>query len=197
MDQQIEQQQPSPPNPSEQLGILEGEINDALNAFENNFVSAITQKVNESPELEELFFENREEFFKQVISFQNEFLSGIKEKMGQANTLRGEIQASELSAQKEQALEAFLQNHPDIDKDELLSFFESLPQEVKDELESLPVQYFYEALLNLFNNKEEVFKQLGQEQEGAEQGTQLPEQLSGVAGNAELGADTNLPMTRQ
>lgn len=190
------QNQPQQPTPQDELSVLEGEISDAMNAFESDFALAVAQKVNESPELESLFFDDREEFFKQILTFQNEFLEGIKSKMSKASELRGSIEENGKQADFDSKMQEFAKAHPEVDIRELMAFADTLPQEIKDQLNELPPRFFFDALLEIFNRKDELGGEQPQVKSGAG-GAGLPEQLNGVASNQELSADENLPMTRQ
>lgn len=190
------QNQPQQSTPQDELSVLEGEISDAMNAFESDFALAVAQKVNESPELESLFFDDREEFFKQILTFQNEFLEGIKSKMSKASELRGSIEENGKQADFDSKMQEFAKAHPEVDIQELMAFADTLPQEIKDQLNELPPRFFFDALLEIFNRKDELGGEQPQAKSGAG-GAGLPEQLNGVASNQELGADENLPMTRQ
>lgn len=190
------QNQPQQPTPQDELSVLEGEISDAMNAFESDFALAAAQKVNESPELESLFFDDREEFFKQILTFQNEFLEGIKSKMSKASELRGSIEENGKQADFDNKMQEFAKAHPEVDIQELMAFADTLPQEIKDQLNELPPRFFFDALLEIFNRKDELGGEQPQVKSGAG-GAGLPEQLNGVASNQELSADENLPMTRQ
>lgn len=181
------------PSPQDELNTLEGEINDAMNAFEHDFALAAAQKVNENPELEELFFDNREEFFKRIVSFQNEFLESIKGKISKANELRGEIDESQKQADFDTKLQEFAKAHPQINMQELMEFANTLPQEIREQLDQLPTKFFFDTLLELYNRKDEI---LGDTQKQPQEES-LPDQINGVASNQELNADENLPMTRQ
>ena len=181
---------PTPPSPQDELSILEGEISDAMNAFENDFALAAAQKVNENLELENLFFDDREEFFRQIVSFQNEFLEEIKGKMSKADELRGSIQENHKQTDFNSKMQEFAKAHPEINMQELMEFANTLPQELKDQLNELPIKFFFDALLEIFNRKDELNPQQPAEES-------LPQRINGVATNQEFSADENLPMTRQ
>lgn len=189
MEEQLPQEQTS----QDELGLLEQEIQDGLNSFENDFASFASEQVNQNTELEELFFENREEFFKKIIEMQNEFLAGIKEKMGKAQELKTAKQENDKKADFEAKLKEFADAHPDVEINELMQFASQLPQDVQEQLNQLPSQFFYNALYELWKRKDEFTQENPQDQN---QET-LPQQINGVATNQELSAEANLPMTRQ
>lgn len=184
-----------PQAPAKDLATLKGELNDALNAFENDFALAAAQKVNDDPSLEELFFENREEFFKAIVAFQNEFLQGLKAKMGEVQALQEQEEAQADEADFQAKLSEFASAHPEVNMQELLEFANSLPPELREKLDSLPREFFFNTLYELFINKDKL---LGAGEQAGQEGAQeaLPQQINGVATSQELSNDENLPMTR-
>lgn len=177
------------------LATLKSELNDALNAYENDFALAAAQKVNDDPSLEELFFENREEFFKAIMAFQNEFLQGIKAKMSEVQNLEDQEQAQADEADFQAKLSEFANAHPEVNMQELLEFANTLPPELREKLDSLPREFFFTTLYELFVNKDKL---LGAGEEAGQESAQeaLPQQINGVATSQELSSDENLPMTR-
>lgn len=183
-------------SPQDDLETLEKEIQDALNSFENDFASFASEQVTQNTELEELFFEDREKFFKKIIEMQNEFLSGLKSKMAKADELKSTKDANNKKADFEAKLKEFAQAHPDVDVNELIEFASALPQDVQDQLNELPSKFFYEALYELYKRKDEIQGEQGEKEETPTKET-LPQQIQGVSLNQELASEANLPMTRQ
>lgn len=161
------------------LRALEEEINQASQSLESDFAKFAAGKVDEK--MEELFFENKEEFFKNVLVWQNDFLQEIREKQGQAENLRQGIGLKKNFSQIEKAQQEFQKNHPDINIDELMEFYQNdLSPRVKKELDKLEPNAFFEALFA------EYQKANGDTQP---QKKALPQRLEGA--NADLNAQNS------
>lgn len=173
----------------QEYDALQNEIAQAQESLESDLAIDIAHKI--TPELEELFFEDKEQFLREVFKMQNEFLeTKIKPKQDRANELGTSIEKKQTMQSIEAAQNQFIQNHPDVNIDELMSFFMQLPEDVQAELSALPPQHFFEALLQIFNNKD-----MQQAQDNAEQG--LPTQINGVGNNSAMSESGNdMPMER-
>ncbi len=170
-----------------ELSALEDEIAQSEASIESDFAKFAASNV--SPELEELFFENREEFFARILSMQNEFL---QEKIGQkaqrATELTNDIANKKQTQNFERAKQMCAQEHPETNIDELMAFFEEIPPDIQAELKKLNPLEFLETLL-------EIQKQM---QGGDDvENDQIPTQLKGVPSTDGVsGSDSDLPMQR-
>lgn len=183
---QADQAQAEAPMPSneEQFDAIMNELDQAQASLEGDVAKALAQQTD--ADLEELFFEDKEAFYKEVFKMQNEYLeANINPKIAQAKELQGKMQQEQDFQAIDRAKEQFAQAHPDVDIEALMQFYTTLDEQTQAELGSLPPLEFFEALLQLFQ---------GQEQ-GQAGGEHLPTQIQGVEGNASLG-DESLPMDR-
>ncbi|WP_104753141.1 Coiled-coil domain-containing protein [Helicobacter salomonis] len=185
-----------------QLEVLKREIEQAEASLESDFAKHAAQNVDS--QLEELFFGDKEAFFKKILEMQNSFL---KEKLGnkveQANQLQQSISAKKGQQEVEQAQKAFLEKHPEADMNALTTFYnEDLPPKYKKELEQLEGVEFFEALYQLY----QAFKgeNKGEDKQGQEQAPtsapqppneELPQRVEGNPTNAQ-GVGPELVMNR-
>ncbi|RDU51757.1 Coiled-coil domain-containing protein [Helicobacter sp. MIT 00-7814] len=178
-------QDAQPISKQEELSALENEISQAESMLEQNAANAIAEQI--TPELEELFFEDKVGFVKKIFEMQNKFLQDtIAPKVQRANELKGEITQEAQFAEIESAKEAFLQKHPEVDFESLMSFYqEDLSPRQMESISNLPPVEFFEELYKLYSA-----------QNGTPAGNNAPTQLVGVSGDAEVGGNENLPMER-
>ncbi len=176
-----------------ELNALNAELEQARASLEGDFAKYAAE--NTSAELEELFFEDKEEFFKTILQMQNKFLSeGVGAKEARANQLTADINQKKQFSQIEEAKNAFEAKYPEISVETLLSFYqEALPPKIVAQLEALPPEQFFEELYNIYKamNGEGETKQ-------EEQGEKLPQQISGAPQSSEAasGAGSELPFQR-
>lgn len=170
----------SPLNDDEaRLAVLENEISQAEASLENDFASFAAQKINSDESLEEAFFEDKEEFIKQILHLQNEFLKSLQNKVDEANTLRGQIGQKKAFDTIQAAADAFDGKNLGVSSDELLDFFQKdLSPRAKANLESLEPSAFFEELYKLYT-------------QGAkeEQSEELPQRLNASSASVESGGD--------
>lgn len=160
------------------LAALDEEIKQASQSLEADFAKFAASKIDEKSE--ELFFENKEEFFKQVCQWQNEFLQNLRAKQGEAENLRQTIGMKKNFSQIQKAQEEFQKNHPDVNLDELMEFYTNdLSPRVKTELDKLEPNAFFNALF-------EEFKKAKGEGEPQKETKSLPQRLEGA--NTDLNA---------
>lgn len=175
-----------------ELNALNAELEQARASLEGDFAKYAAE--NTSAELEELFFENKEEFFKAILEMQNTFLSeGIGAKEARASQLTTDINQKKQFSQIEVAKNAFEAKHPEISVETLLQFYqEALPPKIVSQLDALQPEQFFEELYNIYKamNGEGETKQ--------EQGEKLPQQISGTPQSSEAanGAGSELPFQR-
>lgn len=160
------------------LAALDEEIKQASQSLEADFAKFAASKIDEKSE--ELFFENKEEFFKQVCQWQNDFLQNLRAKQGEAENLRQTINTKKNFSQIQKAQEEFQKNHPDVNLDELMEFYTNdLSPRVKTELDKLEPNAFFNALF-------EEFKKAKGEGEPQKEAKDLPQRLEGA--NTDLNA---------
>lgn len=173
----------------------QGEL-DALNAeleqnranIEANFSEYFAQ--NCPAELDELYFEDKKAFADKFQEMQNVFYDeNIGTKAARADELNASISEKQQMSLVDEALQAFQQQHPDVNTDELFRFFsEDLPPKKVNELQNLPPEQFFEALYALYQ---------GQGEQNGDKKEKLPKQLNGVPSNdTKTGAASELPMQR-
>lgn len=163
------------------LAALDEEIKQASQSLEADFAKFAASKIDDKSE--ELFYENKEEFFKQVCQWQNDFLQNLRAKQGEAENLRQTINTKKNFSQIEQAGAEFQKNHPDVNLDELMEFYANdLSPRVKTELDKLEPNAFFNALF-------EEFKKAKGEVEPQKEAKDLPQRLEGA--NTDLNAQNS------
>lgn len=179
-------------NKQEMLNNLKGEYEQNLKSFEVNFAKKAKEFTESNPELEELFFENKEEFFKKVLELQNDFVkTELTQKQDDISNLESEISLDNQLGEVERAKEAFLSAHPEIDINELLAFYaeELTPREQKA-FESLPATELFNALYEIYMQKTQ-----GQNPE-QKANEELPKQVKGYPAELSAEASDDLPTQR-
>ena len=163
-------------NEEVELLAIEKELSQARESLESDFAKYCVQKTDEN--LQELFFEKPEEFYKKILQMQNEFLeSNISPKVAQRDKLRSDIQTKQTQGNIDQAAQAFLQAHPEADLDAMMKFYsEELPSKYQRELDALPPDQFFEELYKIYQSIYE-----GQQGQQGQQGdANLPKQIDGI-----------------
>lgn len=181
-------QEQAPQSKQEQLQALQSELNQVIESIEGDFAKKCVQ-YTQDPDIEELFFSDREAFFKKILEYQNEvFTQEIDQRQEKIQNLQGEISLENRLEEIEKAKQEFSAQNPQVDTDELLAFFTTLPEEVQKELESLPSEQIFPMLLELKNQAE------GAQEESAQD---LPKQVAGSPANvSSVEPQTNLPTQR-
>lgn len=172
----------SPLNDDEaRLAVLENEISQAEASLEKDFASFAAEKIASDESLEEAFFEDKEEFIKQILHLQNEFLKSLQNKVDEANTLRGQIGQKKAFDNIQAAADAFDGKNLGVSSDTLLDFFQKdLSPRAKATLESLEPSAFFEELYKLYTQ--------GAKKE--EQREELPQRLNASSASVESGGDS-------
>lgn len=201
MDEQVNQSLPAEPAPADEfdttaeqgeLDALSGEIEQGNANLKANFAAFAAQ--NTTPEMEELFFEDKEQFYNEILDMFNAFYAeniGIKQE--RAASLGGDIEKKNAMRAEKQAAQEFQAKHPEIDINELLVFYEQmLPPKFRQEIDAanLPPEQFFEVLLNAY---QQVMQGQGQ------QGANLPQEINGAAAPASSvqgGGESFLPTAR-
>ena len=217
MNDEVNQPLPAEPAPAEQpqgqvpqvdefdTTAEQGEL-DALNAeieqgsanIKGNFAAFAAQ--NTTPEMETLFFEDKEAFYAQLLDMFNQFYAeNVGAKQERAGGLSRDIDAKNAARADKAAAQEFEAAHPEIKINDLLIFYEEmLPPKLRAELDSanLPPEQFYEVLLNLFQQ----FQAGAGAAQGGGQGEQpLPQEINGAAAPASSvqgGGENFLPTAR-
>ncbi|TLD79841.1 hypothetical protein LS68_009215 [Helicobacter sp. MIT 05-5293] len=185
----IEQtEQTEPPNKQELLSGLKAELEQNMKSFEADFARKAKDFIEQNPDLEELFFENKEAFFEKILALQNEFIkTEIESKQDAISNLEGEITLDNQLGAIEKAKADFQQEHPDVDIQELLVFYsqELTPRE-QQAFESLAPTELFNALYELYTSKGG----------GGEQEEKLPQQVKGYPSDISQSANDSLPTER-
>ncbi|HEO8741706.1 TPA: hypothetical protein R1X42_000782 [Campylobacter upsaliensis] len=170
----------SPLNDDEaRLAVLENEISQAEASLEQDFASFAAEKIASDESLEELYFEDKEEFIKQILHLQNEFLKSLQNKVDEANELRGQIGQKKAFDNIQAAADAFDAQNLGVSSDELLDFFQKdLSPRAKANLESLEPSEFFNELYRLYQ---------AQNQSSEEE---LPQRLNASSASVESGGDS-------
>lgn len=128
------------------LKALESEISQAEASLENDFASFASKRLDDA-NMEELFYEDKEAFVKQILQMQNEFLKGLQDKVSEANELRGQIGQKKALSDIEAAAAEFDNQGLGVDSDTLLDYFQNdLTPREKGEFENLNARDFFAAL---------------------------------------------------
>lgn len=176
------------PKPRTRDDIL-NDLKSGVASIQGGLAKELAEMVENNPELEDLFFEDKEAFFKKIIEFQDKVVNErIVDRQNELEEFDKNAQFESGLQALEQAKKAFQEAHPDVNADELMQFYLTLPQDVQAQLDSLAPDALFEKLFELY-----------QAQGGAQQGQQdqLPKQLNGMPSDAsELEPELDLPTTR-
>ena len=168
---------------------IQKELQDIEKSIESDFVTFISDKIDNDPALEELFFSNRKEFFTKIIDEQNKYVKElVTPKINKLQELDTIIQNKQELGNLEAIKQQFQAQHPEVNIQELILFFtQDLPPKIQEEIKAQPIEDF-------FNIVYELFKQ-GQEAQAQDQ--KLPAQTQGVpVSNDALNTTQDLPMNR-
>ncbi|QDY61437.1 Coiled-coil domain-containing protein [Helicobacter pylori] len=172
-----------------ELETLKKEIAQAEESLENDFAKHMAEKTDEK--LEDLFFNNKVDFYQSVLVEQNKYLNDhISKKINKAVALSEEIENSKKSQEIEEAKAEFLEKHKDenIDFDELVDFYnEELPQKYKREIDKLDGVQFFQAIYDLLKAAQGENMQEGKAN-AREEERNLPKEVkgNGVSSNANV-----------
>ncbi len=161
------------PNKEQTLQAMQNELNQAMQSLESDFAKKCAILCENDPELEELFFSDKEQFFLKILEYQNQvFKEEIVPKQEKVANLQGEIEFDNKMQELDSAKKQWDSQNPPVSADELLAFFTTLPPEVQQQLESLPSEAIFPTLLEIKKS-----------QEGAGQSQDLPQQVNGSPAN--------------
>ncbi|WRA01844.1 Coiled-coil domain-containing protein [Helicobacter pylori] len=180
-----------------ELETLKREIAQAEASLENDFAKHMAEKTDEK--LEDLFFNNKVDFYRSVLVEQNDFLNNhVSKKVDKAIALSEEIENSKKSQEIEEAKAKFLEKHKDenIDFNELADFYnEELPQKYKREIDKLDGVQFFQAIYDLFNAAQGENMQEGKAN-AREEEINLPKEVKGNGVSSSANARNQSVMTR-
>lgn len=176
------------PKPRTRDDIL-SDLKSGVVSIQEGLAKELAEMVENNPELEDLFFEDKEAFFKKIIEFQDKVVNErIIDRQNELEEFDKNAQFESGLQALEQAKKAFQEAHPDVNADELMQFYLTLSQDVQAQLDSLAPDALFEKLF-------ELYKAQGGAQQG--QQDQLPKQLNGMPSDAsELEPELDLPTTR-
>ncbi|WQS37069.1 Coiled-coil domain-containing protein [Helicobacter pylori] len=181
-----------------ELETLKREIAQAEASLENDFAKHMAEKTDEK--LEDLFFNDKVDFYRSVLVEQNNYLNEhVSKKIDKALALSEEIDTSKKSQEIEKAKVEFLEKHKDenIDFNELADFYnEDLPQKYKREIDKLNGVQFFQAIYDLLKaaqgeNMQEVEAYARREEE-----RNLPKEVKGNGVNSNANSRNQSVMTR-
>ncbi|WRE85980.1 Coiled-coil domain-containing protein [Helicobacter pylori] len=180
-----------------ELDTLKREIAQAEASLENDFAKHMAEKTDEK--LEDLFFNNKVDFYRSVLVEQNNYLNEhVSKKVDKAIALSEEIEASKKSQEIEKAKAEFLEKHKDenIDFNELVVFYnEELPQKFKREIDKLNGVQFFQAIHDLFKVAQGENIQEGKAN-AREEERNLPKEVLGNGVSSSANARNQSVMTR-
>ncbi len=178
-----------------ELETLKREIAQAEASLENDFAKHMAEKTDEK--LEDLFFNNKVDFYRSVLVEQNNYLNDhISKKINKAVALSEEIENSKKSQEIEEAKAEFLKKHKDenIDFNELVDFYnEELPQKYKREIDKLDGVQFFQSIYDLFKVAQGENMQEG---EAREEERNLPKEVKGNGVSSSANARNQSVITR-
>ncbi|MGG7073186.1 hypothetical protein U5B43_02830 [Campylobacter sp. 9BO] len=169
----------------EALKLAQEELEQSRNAIDAGFAKFMSE--NLSPELEELFFSDKEQFFLKVEEqkelFIEEQLGGKVKTINELNLkIRDKVQNRDIANAKKE----FLKAHPDADFNAMSEFFENeTTKKQREEILSLPALQGYEKVYELMG--------------GGANSEKLPQQLEGsfTQDSGMSGLDEYIPAFRR
>ncbi|EJB87663.1 hypothetical protein HPHPH11_0288 [Helicobacter pylori Hp H-11] len=180
-----------------ELETLKREIAQAEASLENDFAKHMAEKTDEK--LEDLFFNNKVDFYRSVLVEQNNYLNdNISKKINKAVALSEEIETSKKSQEIEEAKAEFLEKHKDenIDFNELVDFYnEELPQKYKREIDKLDGVEFFQSIYDLLKAAQGENMQEGKAY-AREEERNLPKEVKGNGVSSSANARNQSVMTR-
>ncbi|MDD6056601.1 MAG: hypothetical protein PUB96_08700 [Helicobacteraceae bacterium] len=187
--QENPQQQAPQISKDQELAALEQELAQSEASLEQNLAGYLATNLSE--EYEELFFENREEFFKKILEMQNAWIKeNIQSKVERAQTLQGEIMQEEQYKALDLGRDMFLQKHPEVNFNALMEFANTqLSPAQLAELEKLPPDVMFEEIYKLMQG--------GRSEKPKEKAEKLPKKVQGAPADASAyESDVDLPTRR-
>ncbi|WP_163565142.1 Coiled-coil domain-containing protein [Helicobacter suis] len=177
---------------TKELETLKNEISQAEASLESDFAKYAAENMDEK--LEQLFFDNKEQFVQELLTMQNQFLKDkLGDKAKRVSELHEEISTEQTKQELENIKEQFKQEHPDVNMQDLISFYnEDLPPKYRNQLDSLEGLDFFNQLYALY----QAFTGEQTESGQTEQQAELPQRLNGNASASPDSAPKELVMNR-
>lgn len=156
----------------QELSTLQEELAQTQASIDQNFAKYATEQLEDNPELDELYFNDKKEFITAILQLQQKFLEQeIGSKTKRASELQKSITTKKAGSEYSKAKNEFLKEFPDENPDGLIEFArDSLPPKKLQELSSLPPLDFLKAVKGI--------------KDGSRDKTPLPKELRGQAGDA-------------
>lgn len=156
----------------QELSTLQEELAQTQASIDQNFANYATEQLEDNPELDELYFNDKKEFITAILQLQQKFLEQeIGSKTKRASELQKTITTKKAGSEYSKAKNEFLKEFPDENPDGLIEFARDLiPPKKLQELSSLPPLDFLKAVKGI--------------KDGSEDKTSLPKQLRGQAADA-------------
>lgn len=156
----------------QELSTLQEELAQTQASIDQNFANYATEQLEDNPELDELYFNDKKEFITAILQLQQKFLEQeIGSKTKRASELQKTITTKKAGSEYSKAKNEFLKEFPDENPDGLIEFARDLiPPKKLQELSSLPPLDFLKAVKGIKDSSEDK--------------TSLPKQLRGQAADA-------------
>ncbi|WP_407379465.1 hypothetical protein [Helicobacter sp.] len=158
--EQLAPQVGTPPEPSPydttsestELEALQNELAQSEAGLEANFAKYASEQI--TPELEDLFYEDKEAFLIQLQKIQNQFYQdNIVSKQARVGDLQQQISQKQMMGEIDQARASF-ESESGADVNELLQFYEDfIPNAAKRELDKLPPKEFFAQLYQIYQTQ--------------------------------------------
>ncbi|WP_104748593.1 Coiled-coil domain-containing protein [Helicobacter cetorum] len=190
-----------------ELETLKREIAQSEASLENDFANYMAEHTDEK--LEDLFFNNKVDFYKYILTAQNNYLKEhVLDKADKALALSDEIESSKKQSEIKRAQSEFLEKHKDenIDMNELVRFYnEELSPKYQREIDKLEGIDFFEAIYQFLKatkqqeegvakEEEEIAKE--EEEIAKEEEKELPKEVQGNGVSGVNSASNQNVMTR-
>lgn len=179
------------------LEALQSELQQSLLSLEQNFAKKCAEIVNNDSALDELYFEDKEAFFTKILELQNQYIEQeIAPKENAIKEAESEQRFNNELNKLESAKQEFQSRNPNVNVDELLQFYTTLPAEIQAELEKTPSEAIFDTLLQIKQQMQGEAEPQGA-QDSAEQGEDLPKQVNGAPAQVSATqSDSDLPTQR-
>ena len=144
-----------------ELASLMKELQGIEETKKADFAKYLSQ--NLTPEEKELFFEDEEAFFQNILNKEEVFLrEKIGDKQKRAEELEKAIAQKHSFGILEKAESEFLKRHPNVNVDEMIDFYENdLQPREKRKLDKLEPDEFFESLFSLYERQQSTTKKEG------------------------------------
>ncbi|PAF51980.1 hypothetical protein [Helicobacter sp. 13S00477-4] len=153
---------------SQALEQLQKELEEAQANVNKNFSDYASARLEDSPELEELFFNDKKEFINALLQLQQNFIDeNINSKRQKVSELHNSVMNKKINSQYQKAKNQFLQDNPNDNPDELISFAkDNIPPKQLNELTQLSPLEFLKAVKKIRDSNTSGQDSIPQELEG-------------------------------